>query len=165
MKNKKNRISLLNFEGDVFTVVRQDSGGFSVVDCYGTEVVTSASHDHIMDIYDGKVMLTTTEGRLYDISKEHKDAKPSRNDLIVFLSYGKSKKPYKGENPKNFGLSFNLSDKQQKEFDEWKSAIKKIHGEYGSFEWTIIPTGIGNGLVVYSKLTKTKLDLTDMDSW
>lgn len=66
---------------------------------------------------------------------------------------------------KNLSISFELSDKQQVQFDEWKEAIKKIYGEYGHFKWTISPTGIGNGLEVWSSLTKTTLDLTDMDSW
>jgi hypothetical protein len=58
-----------------------------------------------------------------------------------------------------------LSEKLQKMYDEWISHIKAIHGEYGSFTWKITPTGIGNGVVVYSHLTKTELDITDMDSW
>lgn len=58
-----------------------------------------------------------------------------------------------------------LSDKQQKMYDEWISHIKAIYGEYGSFTWKITPTGIGNGVVVYSHLTETELDITDMVSW
>lgn len=58
-----------------------------------------------------------------------------------------------------------LSDKQQKMYDEWISHIKAIYGEYGSFTWKITPTGIGNGVVVYSHLTETELDITDMTSW
>jgi hypothetical protein len=58
-----------------------------------------------------------------------------------------------------------LSDKQQKMYDEWISHIEAIYGEYGSFTWKITPTGIGNEVIVYSHLTKTELDITDMDSW
>jgi hypothetical protein len=65
----------------------------------------------------------------------------------------------------NLSISFELSDKQQARFDEWKAAIKKIYGEYGHFRWTISPTGIGSGLEVYSDLARTTLDLTDVDSW
>ena len=65
----------------------------------------------------------------------------------------------------NLSISFELSDKQQARFDEWKAAIKKIYGEYGHFRWTISPTGIGSGLAVYSDLARTTLDLTDVDSW
>ena len=57
-----------------------------------------------------------------------------------------------------------LSDKQQKMYDEWISHIEAIYGEYGSFTWKITPTGIGNEVIVYSHLTKTELDITDMDS-
>ena len=66
---------------------------------------------------------------------------------------------------KNLSISFELSDAQQKEFDDWKDAIKKLHGEYGHFEWTISPTGIGNGIRVWSSLAKVELDLTEVDTW
>ena len=65
----------------------------------------------------------------------------------------------------NLSISFELSDKQQARFDEWKAAIKKIYGEHGHFRWTISPTGIGIGIEVYSVLAGATLDLTDVDSW
>lgn len=69
------------------------------------------------------------------------------------------------ENKKNYEIHEVLSDKQQEMFDEWKSHIKALYGEYGLFTWKITPTGIGSGLEVYSHFTKTTLDLTDVDSW
>jgi hypothetical protein len=66
---------------------------------------------------------------------------------------------------KNYSLSFELNDKQQKQYDVWKSHIKALHGEYGTFTWTITPTGIGLGISVFSELAKVELDLTDVDSW
>ncbi len=58
-----------------------------------------------------------------------------------------------------------LNEKQQKLYDDWLYHIKAIYGEYGLFTWKITPNGIGSGIVVYSHLTKTELDLTDIDSW
>lgn len=58
-----------------------------------------------------------------------------------------------------------LNDKQQKKYDSWITHIKAIYGEYGMFTWKITPNGIGNVVVVYSHLTKTEIDLTDIDSW
>lgn len=161
-KRELKKIGLLNFEGDVFVVVRKNNL-FDIIDYRGEKVVMLSSPEYILGIYDGKETIKTSEGRLYDISKEHPDAKPERKDLIDFL--GLDEDELRRVAGRNFSLSFELSDKQQKEFDEWKAALKKIYGEYGSFEWTIIPTGIGDGLVVYSKLANAKLDLTDMDSW
>jgi hypothetical protein len=69
------------------------------------------------------------------------------------------------EKKKNYEIHEVLSDKQQEMFDEWKSHIKALYGEYGPFTWKITPTGIGSGIEVYSHLTKTTLDLTDVDSW
>jgi hypothetical protein len=69
------------------------------------------------------------------------------------------------EKKKNYEIHEVLSDKQQEMYDEWKSHIKAIYGEYGLFTWRISPTGIGTGIEVYSHQTKTTLDLTDVDSW
>jgi hypothetical protein len=69
------------------------------------------------------------------------------------------------EKKKNYEIHEVLSDKQQEMYDEWKSHIKAIYGEYGLFTWRISPTGIGTGIEVYSHQTKTTLDLTDDDSW
>jgi hypothetical protein len=66
---------------------------------------------------------------------------------------------------KNNTITVELSDEQQNKFDEWKSHIKAIYGEYGLFTWKITPTGIGSEIVVYSHNTKTELDLTDEDNW
>jgi len=75
------------------------------------------------------------------------------------------KKFSKGESEKNYEIHEVLSDKQQKIYDKWLVNIKAIYGEYGTFTWKITPTGIGSGITVYSHLTRTELDLTDVDSW
>jgi hypothetical protein len=69
------------------------------------------------------------------------------------------------KNNKNYSISIELNGKEQQKFDEWKEHIKAIYGEYGLFTWKITPTGIGSEVVVYSHITKTELDLTDIDSW
>lgn len=65
----------------------------------------------------------------------------------------------------NYTIHEELNDKQQEMHDEWTSHIKAIYGEYGTYTWKITPTGIGSEIKVYSHLTKTELDLTDVDSW
>jgi hypothetical protein len=62
-------------------------------------------------------------------------------------------------------ITIELNDKQEKMYREWLSHIKALYGEYGQLTWKITPTGIGNVIVVYSRHTKTALDLTDTDSW
>ena len=76
-----------------------------------------------------------------------------------------SKKKNKKEALEKTVIHEELSEKQQKEFEVWKGHIKAIYGEWGSFTWKITPTGIGSGISVFSHLTKTEIDLTDMDSW
>ena len=66
---------------------------------------------------------------------------------------------------KNYVVHEKLNDKQQVMYDEWKGHIKAIYGEYVLFTWKVTTNGIGSGISVYSHLTKTELDLTDLDSW
>lgn len=61
--------------------------------------------------------------------------------------------------------SFALNDKQEKHLKEWMEAIFTIYGEYGNFEYRFRPTGIGDGVEVWSDLAKYSIDLTDTDSW
>ena len=62
-------------------------------------------------------------------------------------------------------ITIELNDKQQQMFDEWKSHIKSLYGEYGLLTWKITPNGIGEKIVVYSHRANVELDLTDVDSW
>ena len=62
-------------------------------------------------------------------------------------------------------LSVELNEKQQKKYDKWLSHIEALYGEYGSLTWKITPTGIGDEIIVYSKLANVELDLTDIESW
>lgn len=55
-----------------------------------------------------------------------------------------------------------LNDKQQKKYEEWMSHIKALYGEYGTLTWTITPTGIIDGIKVYSERANVELDLTDI---
>ena len=66
---------------------------------------------------------------------------------------------------KNTKIFFELNDKQQSMYDEWKSHIKALHGQYGTFTWKYTSNGIGPEITVYSHLVKLELDLTDIDSW
>jgi hypothetical protein len=66
---------------------------------------------------------------------------------------------------RNKVISVELNDKQQKQFDEWCGHLKALYGEVGSLTWKISPTGIGEGIVVYSHNAKVEFDLTDVSSW
>lgn len=60
---------------------------------------------------------------------------------------------------------FEISEKQLLEIKEWQDAINKIYGEYGLFDFTFTPNGIGERLRVYSHIAKVEKDFTDIDSW
>jgi hypothetical protein len=62
-------------------------------------------------------------------------------------------------------MKFELDEKQIQELNEWKEAIKKVFGEYGSYDYIFSPNGIGYVVKVYSHLAKTSLNLTDIQSW
>lgn len=169
MKKNRKWISLLNFEGDVFKVVKYRNylDTYDIVDYKGHSVREGITGIKVLAIYDGLDNIKTTDGKLYDISQEHSNAKPTRDALLVFLGmYPVDLNfKYQSSSENNFSISFILTNKQQARFDEWKEAIKKIYGEYGHFSWTISPTGVCDGLEVWSSLAKTNIDLTDMDDY
>ena len=60
---------------------------------------------------------------------------------------------------------FELTERQQKEIQEWQDAINKIYGEYGSYDFIFSPNEIGTSLTVYSHTAEIGKDFTDIDSW
>lgn len=62
-------------------------------------------------------------------------------------------------------MKFELNKDQKKKLEEWQQKIKKKHGEYGLYEYTFIPFGIGTGVKVYSDLEKKSLDLSEPEKW
>ncbi len=62
-------------------------------------------------------------------------------------------------------MIFELTARQEKELKEWQEKIKDLYGEYGTYTFKFTPTGIGNGVVVYSHLTKLELDISHQEDW
>lgn len=62
-------------------------------------------------------------------------------------------------------MIFELTARQEKELKEWQEKIKDLYGEYGTYTFKFTPTGIGNGVVVYSHLTKLELDISHQEVW
>ena len=62
-------------------------------------------------------------------------------------------------------MIFELTARQEKELKEWQEKIKDLYGEYGTYTFKFTPTGIGNGVVVYSHLTKLELDISHTEDW
>ena len=62
-------------------------------------------------------------------------------------------------------MQFNLDKEQVAKLKEWQEQIKGIFGEYGHYDFIFTPYGMGTGVKVRSHLTKTELDLTDVDKW
>ena len=60
---------------------------------------------------------------------------------------------------------FELTERQQKEIQEWMDTIKKVFGEYGSYDYTFSPNGIGVGLIVYSHAAKVEKDFSNVEDW
>jgi hypothetical protein len=60
---------------------------------------------------------------------------------------------------------FRLSERQERELKEWQNKIKELYGEYGHYDYTFTPYGMGTGLVVTSHLTKLELDLSHTEDW
>lgn len=62
-------------------------------------------------------------------------------------------------------MKFELNDDQIKILKEWQTKIKKKHKEYGMYDFTFTPTGIGCVVKVYSRTAKKELDLTEIEKW
>lgn len=65
----------------------------------------------------------------------------------------------------NERIVIELNDKQQAIYEEWKTAIKVIHGKYGNMTWSVSNCGIGQTIKVHNDLVDVEIDLTDVDSW
>ncbi len=63
-------------------------------------------------------------------------------------------------------IRFELTETQEAKLDDWKEAIKKVYGSYGTYEYRFShASGIGLEVRVYSSLAKTELDLTEVENW
>jgi len=60
---------------------------------------------------------------------------------------------------------FKLTERQEKELKEWQEKIKDLFGEYGLYDYTFTPNGIGEAVKVRSHKTGTTLDLTHVEDW
>ena len=61
--------------------------------------------------------------------------------------------------------NFQLDKDQEKRLQEWKCKIKELFGEYGHYDYVFTPYGTGTCIRVVSHLTKTELDLSDIEKW
>ena len=87
------------------------------------------------------------------------------DELKNELSLCKQIKPNLGGNTNVSSKQFYLDKDEEKKLTEWQDKIKDIFGEYGLYDYIFTPTGIGDGIRVRSHLSKTELDLTDVDKW
>jgi hypothetical protein len=62
-------------------------------------------------------------------------------------------------------MKFELDETQVAELKAWQEKIKELFGEYGSYDYTFSPCGIGIGVRVRSHLTRTELDLSHVENW
>ena len=62
-------------------------------------------------------------------------------------------------------MEFKLTEKQETQIKEWQDKIFDLFGEYGSYEYHFTPTGIGDGLYVYSRLAKIGKDFSNVEDW
>jgi hypothetical protein len=62
-------------------------------------------------------------------------------------------------------MDFKLSESQISRLKQWQDKIKEIFGEYGLYDYTFTPNGIGSSVRVKSHITKTEINLTEIDKW
>ena len=61
-------------------------------------------------------------------------------------------------------MEFKLNKDQVNKLKEWQSAIKKIYGKFGTYEYTFSSDGISQFAYVWSELAQIKLDLTEEEN-
>lgn len=81
---EKNSMGILNHEGDIFKVHKIDNG-FKIIDHKGQVIHQNVDAEYVMSIFEGKVLITTSEGKEFNISEEPNEAKPNKDKLINFL--------------------------------------------------------------------------------
>ncbi len=62
-------------------------------------------------------------------------------------------------------MKFELDENQLVRLNEWQTKIKEIFGEYGLYDYVFTPYDMGVGVKVVSHLTKTELDLSNVENW
>ena len=62
-------------------------------------------------------------------------------------------------------ITFKLNEDQEIKLKEWQEKIKELFGEYGIYDYTFTPYGMGTEIKVRSHKTETELDLSDIDNW
>ena len=62
-------------------------------------------------------------------------------------------------------MTFELDEAQVAKLKEWQEKIKDLFGEYGHYDYTFTPFGMGTGVKVRSHLTSTELDLSMVENW
>lgn len=83
---KEKKLGFLNFEGDVFKIIRQkNQDTYDIVDYKGSIIIPNISGRRIVQIYDGSEKITASDGRSYLMTEQHSNAKPSREELLTFL--------------------------------------------------------------------------------
>ena len=109
--------------------------------------------------YDNRGNLLYIEDKNgYWFKKQYDD----NDNQIYFESYTGE---IQDDRQKTTTMKFELSDKEQKEINEWQEAIKTIYGKYGSYTYSFTPTGIGSIVEVYSELANIKKDFTHEEEW
>lgn len=85
---KEKSLSLLNYEGDVFKIIKNAANPnlFHIVDCYGEVINHNIHATMVISIYLGQVPIETSKDKCYNIGEVHPDAKPTPDQLLNFLS-------------------------------------------------------------------------------
>ena len=77
-------LGLINFEGDCVRAYKTGKGAFTIIDdCH--EIIAEWNDFEIWAYVTGRIDVTTSYGKTYNFTKEHKNAKPSPEKLYKFL--------------------------------------------------------------------------------
>lgn len=81
----ENKLTILNFEGDVLYITPSRTKNHYLMFDQWNEHIHGYSRGEIIDIFDGELTVTDSSGKIWDVSKEHHDAKPSMKKILEYL--------------------------------------------------------------------------------
>ena len=62
-------------------------------------------------------------------------------------------------------MTFQLTETQEKELNEWRDKVRELFGDIGQEQFIFTPSGIGDSLLVKNITYNCEIDLTHTEEW
>ena len=83
-KNKRKELGLLNFEGPVIKLYKENDDEFVLYDQWDV-IMDVLTFNDLCKFLDGHLLLTDSQGKTWNWAKEHSEAKPKFMELFNYI--------------------------------------------------------------------------------